>query len=101
MLTYWKQPEQKHQQSRPALPNIQFHLISQLTAIFHTAKEKTGWCDKFSMVPQWSWLTLNLVCLYTNKCNRFFIFSKQVKPDIKKMCYCFIFFQLYPNLLEY
>ena len=36
------QPEQEHLQSCPDFPNIQFHWISQINAVFHTAEKKSG-----------------------------------------------------------
>ena len=41
------QPEQEYLQSCPDFPNIQFHWISQINAVFHTAEKKSGWCANF------------------------------------------------------
>ena len=92
------QPEQKNQKSCQVFPNIQFHWISYLNTVYHTAKKRSGWCANFvsniSAVIVSRSKIIMLLYFCTNRCNRRLVFSTHIVPGIKKI-YCLIFFQLY------
>ena len=99
MLTLWMQPGQKNQQSCRAFSNIQFHWILQLNALFHTAKERSGWCVNFvsnssSVIVSRSKIIMSLY----SQIQQAHCIVHMYRGRYQKI-YCLILFQLYLGAL--